>query len=201
MPSCRRATYSRKLFSGFPVVPVPAKGPPLPRTSRLPSRAALRWSDMWSALTICPCRTPLTCGLGCNVRLLASRCLLLTTPKFYAWQIGASVRVPTQSRNFRGCTARKQERSHPKNVARQPGRYQPLSAAWQREVPLCKPEAPGGTSHFSARADPRVSPDLHRPHRPKRFAGFARDGATAPGAPPQPADRFDRTTPDRSDTA
>src|SRR6266404_6018400 len=32
MPSCRRATDSRKLFSGFLGVPVPAKGPPLPRT-------------------------------------------------------------------------------------------------------------------------------------------------------------------------
>jgi hypothetical protein len=105
--------------------------------------------------------------------------------------------IPKFSRRY--CA--QQERSRPKNVARRLGRYQPLSAAWQREVPPCKPEAPGGTSHLSARSDPRSSPDLHRPHRPMRFGGFARDGATAPGAPPRPADRFDRTTPDRADTA
>ena len=103
-------------------------------------------------------------------------------------------------RNFRGGNARKQERSRPKNVARRLGRYQPLSAAWQREVPPRKPEAPGGTSHLNTRSDRGSSPDLRRPRQPTRFGGFAQDGATAPGAPPQSADRFDRTTPGRADT-
>ncbi|MEA2793377.1 MAG: hypothetical protein QOI87_757 [Bradyrhizobium sp.] len=39
---------------------------------------------------------------------------------------------------------RKQERSSLKNVARRPSRFQPLSAAWQGEVPPRKPEAPAG---------------------------------------------------------
>lgn len=41
------------------------------------------------------------------------------------------------------CNLRKQERFRLKNVARQPGRYKPLSAAWKERGPVTQnPEAP-----------------------------------------------------------
>ena|SRR6266404_843825 len=74
----------------------------------------------------------------------------LATENFMHDDVGPSVRAPTQSRNFCGANARKQERSRLKNVARRPSRYQPLSVPWQGEVPSHKLEAPGGTSYPSA---------------------------------------------------
>jgi hypothetical protein len=60
---------------------------------------------------------------------------------------------------------RKQERSSLKNVARRPSRFQPLSAAWQGEVPPRKPEAPVG---------PLTLPGAHEWPLPEKFPVQAR---------------------------
>src|SRR3954454_3827025 len=50
-----------------------------------------------------------------------------------------------------------------------------------------------------AGAASQPSPELHRPHLPTRFAGFARDGAAAPDAPPRLARHSDSTIVDTGD--
>ena len=146
--------------------------------------------------------------------------------------VGPSVRVPTQSRNFvalirgtgtiqseKGCSAAKSLSTPvgglagrgPVTQLEAPGgtscpgahhrRLTEKSVAQSRAI-SAKDEVDPPVSQGAApwRKDRRFSPDLHRPHRPMRFGGFARDEATGPGAPPQSVDRFDRTTPDRVDT-
>src|SRR5258705_7126662 len=90
--------------------------------------------------------------------------LFALTPKFYAWRVGPSVRVPTQRRNFRGGNAEtgtiQSEKCCPAA-----SRFQPLSAAWQKEVPPRKPEAPAG---------PLTHPRAHEWPLPEKSALQAR---------------------------
>ena len=144
MPSCRRATYSRKLFSGFLAVPVPAKGPPLPRTLRLPSRAVLRWSDMWSALTLCPWSNSAHCGRGAMFCCSPTDVCCWRHQNLMQDESSRRSGSRLKPRNFRGGNARKQERSRPKNVARRPGRYQPCRRLGRERFRHANPKPPVG---------------------------------------------------------
>lgn len=155
-PSYRRATCSRKLFSGFLAVPAPAKGPPLPRTLRLPSHAALRWLNMSSALRLCPRSRSVHLRTGCHIfpaRRQTDVCMPICRRQCRNFMHDKTGRLPGSRLNVRILALKSWGQFVEtgtiqfEGCCRELSRYQPLSAAWQGEVPPRKPlSPPGGAS-------------------------------------------------------
>src|SRR5258706_14880162 len=92
------------------------------------------------------------------------------TPKFMHGEVGRLSGSRLNPKIFGAVCARKQERSSLKNVARRLSRYEPLSVAWQGEVPSRKPEAPAGplTRRAPSATCRRIRSAIAVPFLPKR---------------------------------